>query len=331
MNTLPSPNRIQAEIPLTVTDRQFVLKSRTTAKAILDGEDPRILLIVGPCSLYDTKATLEYAEKLKALSLEVADTFFIIMRAYCEKPRTAMGWRGLMHDPYLDGSYHIGAGIRLSRTLMREIASLEIPLATEYLDLSAPLYFDDLMSWGCIGARTVASPLHRQMASHLTLPMGFKNTPEGSIETALEAIQVAKSPHTFIAPNGDGVLSTVKSNGNPYSHLVLRGGKSAPNYTPDIIEPTLQKTPCLVIDCSHDNSRKIPKNQLHVFQESIRQIEAGQKGIRGLMLESFLHEGNQPLSPFLKHGTSLTDPCLDFEATRALILEQAERLQLCFV
>lgn len=329
MNTLPSPNKIRFEIPLTLSDREFVLKSRNTAAAILEGRDPRILLIVGPCSLYDTAATLEYAEKLQALSHEVEETFFIVMRAYCEKPRTSMGWRGLMHDPHLDGTHDIEAGIRLSRTLMKEIAALKMPLATEYLDLSAPLYYDDLITWGCVGARTVASPLHRQMASYLTLPIGFKNTPEGSIETALEAIQVAKSPHTFISPNGDGVLSKLKSKGNPHSHLVLRGGKQGPNYTADIIATTLHKTPCVVIDCSHDNSRKIPRNQLSVFAQAIDQIEAGQKGIRGLMLESFLYEGNQPLSPYLQHGVSLTDPCLDFESTRNLILEQAERLQPC--
>lgn len=288
-------------------------------------------MIVGPCSLHDLEATLDYAEKLKRLSQEVEESFQIVMRAYFEKPRTNLGWRGLLHDPNLDGSYDIEKGIRMTRSCLKHLTELQIPLATEFLDPISPLYFGDYISWGCIGARTVSSPLHRQIASHLPMPVGFKNTTEGNIDIALEAIGVAKQPQTFISLSDKGALVAVASKGNSNGHLVLRGGKNTPNYTHHSIQIALQKTPYLLVDCSHDNSQKDPHKQLVVFNDVIDQIANGEKRIRGLMLESFLYTGNQSLSPPLKYGVSLTDSCLDFTSIEHLIRKSAELLQPCAI
>lgn len=293
--------------------------------------DSRHLLIVGPCSLYDTEASLEYAYKLKGLQEKVKSSFLIVMRAYFEKPRTQLGWRGLMHDPSLDGSYNIPEGIRLTRKLLKKLVEIDMPLATEFLDATSPLYFEDMISWGCIGARTAASPFHRMMASNLKMPIGFKNTPDGNIETALEAIQVAKAPQTFIAPSSQGVMSIVNTPGNKQGHLVLRGGRLGPNYHKDIIRTALSQTDRLIVDCSHDNSRKDPAKQMDVFKDVMHQIGSGETGIRGLMLESFLSLGNQIISHPLKYGVSVTDPCLDFESTQNMILQCADIQKPSFV
>lgn len=329
MHILPTPKELLNQVPLSLSEKGFVLKSREQIISCLAHEDPRLLLIVGPCSIHDPLATLDYALRLKELAKEVEDSFLIVMRTYFEKPRTALGWRGFLHDPFLDNSHQIHEGLLKTRYLLKELTALGIPLAAEFLDPATPYYFSDAITWGCVGARTVSSPIHRQMASHLELPIAFKNSTDGTIESALYAIEVAQKPHTFIGINQDGNLSLIHSKGNPHAHLVLRGGERAPNYDEAFIHRTLRETPHLLVDCSHDNSRKKPEQQLEVFTEVLRQVLQGQSGIRGMMLESFLFEGNQPLSPHLKYGISITDPCLSFETTEHLIRKGAERLQPC--
>lgn len=329
MHILPTPKELINQIPLSLSEKGFVLKCREQIISILAHEDPRLLLIVGPCSIHDSLATLDYAMRLKELAKEVEDSFLIVMRTYFEKPRTALGWRGFLHDPFLDSSHHIHEGLIKTRQLLKELTALGIPLATEFLDPATPYYFSDAISWGCVGARTVSSPIHRQMASHLDLPIAFKNSTDGTIESALYAIEVARKPHTFIGMNQDGKLSLIHSRGNPHAHLVLRGGEREPNYDELFIERSLSETSHLLVDCSHDNSRKKPVQQIEVFNEVLRQVLQGRSGIRGMMLESFLLEGNQPLSAHLKYGISVTDPCLNFETTQQLIRKGTERLQPC--
>ena len=309
----------------------FVLKSRNTIAAILAGKDPRLLLIVGPCSIHDPAAIFDYAVRLKELSEKLEETFFFVMRAYFEKPRTCHGWKGFLHDPFLDGSHCIDQSLSLTRKLLRSLIGIKIPLAAEFLDPAAPHYLGDLISWGCVGARTVSSPIHRQMASHLDMPIAFKNSIDGTLESALWGIEVAKVPHTFMGMNREGRLARVRSKGNPYTHLVLRGGDKGPNYESPFIDDTLKRTPCLLVDCAHGNSKKEARGQLHVFEKVLSQVALGNRGIRGMMLESFLYEGNQSLASPLVYGVSITDPCLDFEATEDLLLKGAARLQLCAI
>lgn len=329
MEILPSPFVLHQEIPITLADRDFVIKSRNELAAILSGKDPRTALIVGPCSLHDVDAALEYGEKLKKLAEEVKESYFIIMRAHFEKPRTSIGWKGLLHDPDLDGTNNLVNGIKKSRSLLKSLTQLRIPLGTEILDPSASVYFGDLVTWGCIGARTTSSQVHRQIASHLPFPVAFKNTTDGNIETALNGIEVAKQPQKFLGINLDGHLSVITSSGNSFCHLVLRGSELEPNFEASFVAEALNKTPYLIVDCSHDNSGKNPRKQLDVFSHVMDQILQGNRQIKGLMLESFLYEGNQPARHPLKYGVSVTDACLDFEMTQHLIREKAAQLQLC--
>lgn len=331
---LPTPSEIKLAQSASVSDLNFVQKSRDTIIQILEGNDPRKLLIVGPCSVHDPVATYDYALRIKAIKEQISDTFFLIMRVYFEKPRTSLGWKGFLHDPKLDGSHHIEEGIKETRKLLKKITAEEIPIAAEILDPATPNYLSDLISWGCVGARTVTSQIHRQMASHLPHPMGFKNSIDGNVDVALNAIETSHYPHTFIGLNNNGRLSLVRSFGNPYSHLVLRGGESAPNYSPEKVAEVLKKlknkklAERLIIDCSHDNSRKKHFNQIEVFNSVIDQMVAGVP-ICGLMLESFIEAGNQRINPFkpLRYGQSITDSCLDISTTLSLILNGHKRLQ----
>lgn len=331
---LPTPSQIKSAQNVSVSDLNFVQKSRDTIIQILEGSDPRKLLIVGPCSVHDPEATYDYACRLKPLIEQVSETFFIVMRVYFEKPRTSLGWKGFLHDPKLDGSHHIEEGLLETRKLLKRITSEEIPIACEFLDPATPNYLADLISWGCVGARTVTSQIHRQMASHLPLPIGFKNSIDGNVDVALHAIETSQHPHTFIGLNNNGRLSLVRSFGNPYTHLVLRGGENAPNYTPDKVAEILAKMRSkklperLIVDCSHDNSRKKHFNQIEVFNSVVDQMIAGIP-IRGLMLESFIEAGSQRISPFkpLNYGQSITDSCLDILTTLSLILTAHKRLQ----
>jgi len=288
------------------------------------------LLLIGPCSIHDTVAGADYARKLAALSREVADRVMIVMRVYFEKPRTTVGWKGLIMDPHLDGSHDIATGLRAARTFLLEVLDAGLPTATELLDPITPQYIADLICWSAIGARTAESQTHRQMASGLSMPLGFKNGTDGSIQTAINAIKAAAHPQTFLGINLDGNASAIVTRGNPHCHLVLRGGTSGPNYSAAHIaqsEQLLAKAnlrPTILVDCSHDNSLKQPERQPEVMRNLLTQIAAHNVSIMGAMIESNLGGGNQPFpqpKENLRYGVSITDGCIDWTTTEALIRE----------
>jgi 3-deoxy-7-phosphoheptulonate synthase len=330
MHTQPllTPHALKREFPTTEAQQNFVNQSRAQVKNILDGTDPRILLIVGPCSIHDLSAAREYALKLSQLSKSVSDTFLLVMRCYMEKPRTALGWKGMLYDPHLDGSNDINTGLRWSRELLMTLANLQVPVGTEFLDPLAAAYLEDLISWGCIGARTTSSQTHRQIASGLEIPIAFKNNTDGNYEVAIGGILSAAHPQTYIGINNDGQAAILHTKGNSDCHIALRGGESKTNYDPESIEEVLKRLAHfslpsrLIIDCSHDNSRRKHQQQSVVFQSVIGQIVEGHANIRGLILESHLFEGNQSFTTDrsqLQYAVSLTDPCLDWETTEKLI------------
>lgn len=326
---LPTPHELLQELPASPSQLNFVAETRRDIQQILDGQDNRLLLIVGPCSIHDTTAAKEYATKLRQLTLSVSDTFRIVMRVYFEKPRTTLGWKGVLYDPWLDGSHDIATGMRWTRQLLLDLAEMEVAAATEFLDPTSVNYFGDLVSWGCIGARTTSSQTHRQMASGLPMPVAFKNSIDGNIDTAIHGILNASSPHSLIGMNVHGRISSMRTAGNPYAHIVLRGAKGKPNYDPQSILHALDRLrqsripERLLIDCSHDNSYRTAENQVAVFQSVLHQIVEGNNNIRGLLLESHLFAGNQPFTADLtklQYGVSLTDPCLNWQTTERLIL-----------
>jgi 3-deoxy-7-phosphoheptulonate synthase len=287
-------------------------------------------LIVGPCSIHDTVAGTEYARKLAKLAQEVADRIMIVMRVYFEKPRTTVGWKGLIMDPHLDGSHDIATGLRTARSFLREVLDLGLPTATELLDPITPQYIADLVCWSAIGARTTESQTHRQMASGLSMPLGFKNGTDGSIQAAINAIKAASQSQTFLGINMDGVASSVTTRGNPDCHIVLRGGSAGPNYSPAHIaevEKLLTKAglpKTILIDCSHDNSAKQPERQPEVLHAILEQVTTGNSSILGAMIESNLHAGNQAFpqpKEKLSHGVSITDGCIDWSTTEKLVRE----------
>lgn len=323
------PNELLEALPLLPNGEYFIQSSRQTIKNILAGIDPRTLLIVGPCSIHDVDSTLEYASRLKVLSQSISDAFFVVMRVYFEKPRSVGGWKGFALDPHLNGSHDISSGLHLTRQILLRLAEIELPAAAEFLEPTSGHYFGDLISWGCVGARTTESQIHRQMASGLGMPMAFKNNTSGNIEVAVNGIYSASHPHVFMALNREGKLAVVQTSGNPSCHLVLRGGREKSNYDPGSIAKAfdcLEKVnlpACVVIDCSHDNSKRNYENQATVFQSVIKQIQAGNKKIRGLCLESHLNHGKQPFPlnrSDLQYGVSLTDSCLGWDATKSLVL-----------
>lgn len=327
---LPSPAQLLNELPKSDAQAEFVARSRSDIHQLIFTTDQRFLLIVGPCSIHDTVAGLEYAQRLAKLAKEVSDRVLIVMRVYFEKPRTTVGWKGLIMDPHLDGSHDIASGLRLARTFLRQVLDLGLPTATELLDPITPQYIADLICWSAIGARTAESQTHRQMASGLSMPIGFKNGTDGSIQTAINAIKAAAQPQTFLGINLDGAASAIVTRGNPDGHTVLRGGTGGPNYNATHVAQTeqllakaqLPKT--IIVDCSHDNSSKKPELQPQVMRELLQQIIAGNQSIMGAMLESNLSAGNQPFpqpKEKLKYGVSITDGCIDWETTRALVLE----------
>lgn len=323
---LLSPSDLKHELPNTPAISTFVEESRQAVKNILEGKDPRYLLIVGPCSIHDPQAAKEYAQKIHQLSLTVSDTFLIIMRAYFEKPRTSLGWKGMLYDPYLDGSNDIATGMRWTRQLLLDLAEMQVPTATEFLDPATPSYIGDLISWACIGARTTSSQTHRQVASGLSIPIAFKNSTDGNVDTAINGVLSAASPHTYIGINQQGGAAIVHTKGNPHCHITLRGAECGPNYDPQSINQAIEKLDKanlpkhLLVDCSHDNSNRKHEQQAVVFQSIIHQIMEGNKNIRGALIESHINAGNQPLDyQNLKHGVSLTDPCLDWSTTESLI------------
>lgn len=327
---LPSPAQLLTELPKSVAQADFVTRTRRDLHRIIFTDDKRLLLIVGPCSIHDLKAGREYAGRLAKLAAEVSDRIMIVMRVYFEKPRTTVGWKGLIMDPHLDGSHDIATGLRTARAFLREVLDLGLPTATELLDPITPQYIADLVCWSAIGARTTESQTHRQMASGLSMPLGFKNGTDGTLKAALNAIQAAAQPQTFLGINLDGAASSVVTRGNPNCHVVLRGGSAGPNYSPEHIADTeaqLAKAGLLksiLVDCSHDNSSKKPERQPKVMRALLAQITAGNRSIMGAMIESNLAAGNQPFpqpKDQLRYGVSITDGCIDWPTTEALIRE----------
>ena len=322
--TLPTPTELRNEVRKSESQAQFVWNSRQEIHRIIFGDDNRLLVVVGPCSIHDVKAGLEYAENLKELSEELSDRLCIVMRAYFEKPRTSLGWKGLIMDPYLDKSCDITHGLRLARTFLKDLIDLGLPTATEMLDPITPQYIADLVSWSAVGARTTESQTHRQMASGLSMPLGFKNSTDGSVQAAINAIKAASITQTFLGINQIGNASAVTTKGNPNCHLVIRGGSSGPNYHPHQItqfEELLQENgliQAIMVDCSHANSGKNHDRQTKVLDSVVEQVQGGGKSIIGVMLESNLGPGRQEISQGksdLQFGVSVTDSCIDWDTT----------------
>ena len=331
---LPSSLQLKHQLPLSTALSQQVSAHRQAIRAILDGEDSRLLVIVGPCSIHDPKSALEYAANLARLAHEVSDSMLLVMRAYVEKPRTTVGWKGLAYDPGLDGSDDMAAGLTLSRELMREMLQLGLPVATELLQPMAASYFDDLLSWVAIGARTTESQIHREMASGLGMPVGFKNGTDGGVGIACDAMRSAAHPHRHFGVDSQGHPAIIQTPGNPDTHLVLRGGHRGPNYDRQSVtqiysDLTRLKIPArIMVDCSHANSGKDPLRQPQVFNDVLEQRLQGNRSLIGMMLESHLFEGCQPLGPSMRYGVSVTDGCLGWEATEQLLREAHQKLQL---
>ena len=335
---LPSPIALCEEIQKTEAAGKFVAESREAIHKIIFGDDRRQLVVVGPCSIHDLKAGREYAEKLAALAEEVKDRMLLVMRVYFEKPRTTVGWKGLIMDPNLDGSSDIPQGLRIARRFLREVIELGVPTATELLDPITPQYIADLICWSAIGARTTESQTHRQMASGLSMPLGFKNGTDGGLGVAINAIKAASQPQTFLGIDNEGKANALTTNGNPNCHIVLRGGSKGPNYSAADVQETREKLesaglkPAIMIDCSHANSSKDPARQPEVFQDLIEQ-SLSDPSIIGAMVESNLQHGNQSFPQpveALQYGVSITDGCIDWPTTETMIREAYQKLAPAF-
>lgn len=330
---LPSPALLRQRLPLSPALAMRVDEQRTAIRAVLDGQDPRLLVVVGPCSLHDPDAALEYAARLAQLTPEVSDQLLLVMRAYVEKPRTTVGWKGLLYDPHLDGRGDMAEGLRLSRRLMLDILETGLPIASELLQPLATRYVDDLLGWAAIGARTSESQIHREMVSGLDLPVGFKNGTDGGLAIACDAMRSAAHPHQHFGIDDLGHPALLRTHGNPDTHLVLRGGHGAPNYDAANVaaaRAALGKQGIaarIMVDCSHANSGKDPLRQPEALASVIGQRLAGDHSLRGVMLESHLFDGSQPLTGELRYGVSITDGCLGWAGTERLLLDAAERLR----
>ena len=331
---LVTPDQIKQAYPETEQAAHVVARSRRQIEDILVGRDRRRMVITGPCSLHDEEATLEYARRLHRLQTDISGQVLIVMRTYFEKPRTTLGWKGMLYDPHLDGSYDIETGLRLSRKLLLEIATLGLPAATEFLDPIVPQYLADLVAWAAIGARTTESQIHRQMASGLSMPIGFKNATDGNLGVSIDAIKSAQSPHSFLGIDRSGQVIVAETKGNRYGHLVMRGGTDGPNYSSEYVafaEVRLKKVHIptgMMIDCSHANSHKNHKRQREAMFDIADQIRSGNRSISGVMLESFINEGKQSIGAgVLKYGTSLTDSCIGWNETEELIRSLAEAIK----
>jgi len=328
---LISPAVLEEELPLGDGAGELVAAARRTIAAIFRGEDPRLLVVVGPCSVHDPAAALDYAGRLGELQPEIAGQIFCVMRVYFEKPRTVMGWKGLINDPGLDGTYQINRGLRLARKLLIDVADTGLPAGTEFLDTTFGQYYTDLVSWGAIGARTVESQIHRELASGLSMPVGIKNRTDGNVQVAVDAIRAASQRHLFPSLTKEGAPAILETSGNPDCHLVLRGG-DRPNYDSDAVQAArglladAGLAESLMVDCSHANSGKDPEQQPAVARSVCGQRTAGNDGLKALMLESHLLGGRQDIAGELRYGQSITDPCLAFDDTRSLLLELAEAL-----
>ena len=330
---LLSPSALHDAVPATARASQTVSAARAAVAKILQGQDKRLLVVVGPCSIHDIKAAKDYAQRLKALADELQDQLLIVMRVYFEKPRTTVGWKGLINDPHMDDSFDIEAGLHIGRQLLVDLNDLGLPCGTEALDPNTPHYLGDLIAWSAIGARTTESQTHRELASGLSSPVGFKNGTDGNLEVALNAMLSAAQPHTFLGINGEGQVALTQTRGNAFGHLILRGG-AVPNYDSVAVaqaEAALQAANLpvnIVVDCSHANSRKNHALQTLVLKDVVHQIADGNQSIKGVMLESNLFEGNQKLGKpqDLRYGVSITDACLGWDSTAASLREAAARL-----
>ncbi|WP_163650024.1 3-deoxy-7-phosphoheptulonate synthase [Modicisalibacter sp. 'Wilcox'] len=331
---LPTPADLRRELPVEPPLAERIAAQRQAIRDILEGRDDRLLVVVGPCSIHDPAAALAYAEHLVALNRRVEDRLLLVMRVYVEKPRTTVGWKGLAYDPHLDGSDDMAGGLAISRRLMRDIAALGLPVATELLQPMAAAYFDDLIAWAAIGARTTESQIHRELASGLEAAVGFKNATDGGIGVAIDAMRSAAHAHRHFAMDAHGGPVMRETAGNPYTHLVLRGGHDGPNYAADSVAASRRALedaglPArMLVDCSHANSAKDHRRQPEVLRDVLAQRLAGETGLVGVMLEGHLAEGKQPLVPgALRYGVSITDACLGWEDTAALLEEAARQLR----
>ncbi|SCC72756.1 3-deoxy-7-phosphoheptulonate synthase [Acinetobacter albensis] len=326
---LSLPHQLKAQLPLSSTLAHQINAQRQTIQNILDGHDSRLMIVTGPCSIHDPIAALDYAKKLQQLQSTVADQIFFVMRTYIEKPRTTVGWKGFLYDPNLDGSSNMQLGLEKSRALYLQIIEMGLPIASEILSPMATAYFDDLLAWGAIGARTSESQIHREISSQMPYSIGFKNGTDGSIQIALDAIQSASHPHQFMGMSQSGLPCILESEGNPKAHLILRGSNAGPNYHLTEIEKIKEKVktelPALVIDCSHGNSDKNPLLQAEVLRTIV--AERSLSHVRGVMLESHLNDGQQKISSKMTYGQSITDGCLGWDKTQQLLIEIADSLR----
>jgi len=333
---LITPAAIKKRLPVTSKAEQVITQGRQNVQNILDGKDHRLLIVVGPCSIHDLKAAHEYAQKLKALSDKVSDTLLIVMRVYFEKPRTTTGWKGLINDPYINDSFKIEEGLQIGRQLLIDIAEIGLPTSTEALDPISPQYMQDLITWSAIGARTTESQTHREMASGLSSSVGFKNGTDGGLTVAINALKSVANPHRFLGINNEGQVAIITTQGNPYAHIVLRGGDNKPNYdsvSVALCEQELKKAGIkanIMVDCSHANSNKNHELQPLVMDNVTHQILDGNSSIMGLMVESHLGAGNQKIPADLsqlKYGISITDACIDWPTTEKALLDMAHKLK----
>jgi 3-deoxy-7-phosphoheptulonate synthase len=324
---LASPATLLAELPLGADREQAVVRGRGEVVDVLRGEDDRLMVVVGPCSVHDTEAAVEYAGRLAAEAERHDEDLLVVMRVYFEKPRTSIGWKGLINDPHLDGSGDVNAGLRLARSLLLKILDTGLPIGCEFLDPITPQYISDAVSWGAIGARTTESQIHRQLGSGLSMPIGFKNRTDGNVQVAVDAVRAAAASHAFAGIDDNGIPAIHHTTGNPDGHVILRGGKGAPNYGPEGVADAVAKLEAeglperVVIDASHDNSGKVPSRQIAAAAEIGEQVAAGNEAIVGIMLESFLVEGNQSAEDGkeLTYGQSITDACIAWEDTVSVL------------
>ncbi len=335
ITSLISPAELKKELPISEEQIKKVLLFRETIINIINGDDPRKLAIIGPCSIHDIKAAHEYAHLLKELSLKVQDKVFLVMRVYFEKPRTVIGWKGLINDPDMDNTCNMNKGLKIARKLLLDLTNLGVPTATEVLDPISPQYIADLLAWASIGARTTESQTHREMASGLSMPVGFKNNTNGGLDSAINALEAAKNEHTFIGIDEQGQNVVVSTTGNPWGHIILRGGKNSPNYEERFVKNAIDELKkaelpvAVMVDASHANSNKKPENQKIVINSIAEQIQSGNEQIIGFMLEGNLFTGNQKITSdlkSLKYGVSVTDACLGWQETQELILDFYKRL-----
>ncbi|ARD45827.1 3-deoxy-7-phosphoheptulonate synthase [Colwellia sp. PAMC 21821] len=334
IDSLVSPAELAEQIPLDDETANFIIKSRKDIEAIIKGDDKRLLVIIGPCSIHDTEAAIDYAKKLKTLQEKYANELLIVMRVYFEKPRTTVGWKGLISDPDLDKSFKVAKGLNLARNLLMEINKLGLAAGTEFLDMVTGQYISDLISWGAIGARTTESQVHRELASALSCPVGFKNGTDGNIQIAVDAIKASSVPHVLYSPDKSGQMCIYQTHGNPFAHVILRGGKT-PNYQEKYITQTCETltkaglAEKVMIDCSHGNSYKDHNKQMDVADSLAEQISAGNQAIFGVMIESFMVAGNQKVveNQPLVYGQSITDACIDLDTSEEILTVLANSIK----